>query len=71
MPSMNNRRRGCGVATRDKMLYVVGGFDGSRTMDSVERFDPIRNAWETIPFMNSRRLITKLKILLKMHARFE
>jgi len=55
MPSMINRRSSSGVAALDRMLYVVAGNDGSLCMCSAERFDPLRNAWETVPSMHSRR----------------
>ena len=61
MSSMINRRSSCGVAALDRMLYVVGGNDGSLCMCSAERFDPLRNAWEAVPSMHSRRsVVSKL-----------
>lgn len=55
MPPMINRRSSCGIASLDKMLYVVGGNDGSLCMNTVERFDPTRNTWEVVSSMHSRR----------------
>lgn len=39
MPPMKFSRSGAGVAVLNQYIYVCGGFDGSRQLASVERFD--------------------------------
>ena len=39
MPPMKYSRSGAGVAVLNQFIYVCGGFDGSRQLASVERFD--------------------------------
>lgn len=55
MPPMTNRRSSAGVATLDGKIYAVGGNDGSLCMNTVERFDPTKNAWESVAPMHTRR----------------
>ena len=39
----------------DGLLYVIGGYDGSFTLSSGERYDPARNAWSPIASMGTAR----------------
>lgn len=34
-----------GVAVIHDQLYAIGGYDGSRWLNSVERYDPLRDQW--------------------------
>jgi len=34
-------------------IYIVGGFDGSSPLSSIERYDPISNTWTTVANMDS------------------
>lgn len=43
------------LSSPHRLLYAVGGFDGNHRLDSVERYDPERDRWETIASMNQRR----------------
>jgi hypothetical protein len=36
-------------------LYVVGGFDGTTHLASVECYDPVANEWRTLPSMRTAR----------------
>ena len=37
-----------GVALVDDYIFAVGGFDRSRRLDTVERFDPRANRWQFV-----------------------
>lgn len=34
------------MAALDHYIYVIGGYDGVRQLNSVERYDPDKNVWE-------------------------
>ena len=38
-----------GVATHDGLLYVVGGSDGTTTLNSAEVYNPTTNTWSMLP----------------------
>merc|ERR1712100_315392 len=48
-------RRDAGCAAIAGRLYVCGGFDGQDRLSSLERFDPMRECWESLPDMSTRR----------------
>ncbi|XP_028156357.1 kelch-like protein 3 isoform X2 [Ostrinia furnacalis] len=54
---MSTRRSSVGVAVLDGRLYAVGGYDGAsrQCLQTVERYDPARDAWEPCPEMSARR----------------
>lgn len=52
---MNGRRLQFGVAVIDNKLYVVGGRDGLKTSNMVESYNPVNNAWSTMPPMSTHR----------------
>ena len=56
MVAMNCRRSGAGVSVVNGKLYVVGGFDGSTYLKSVEWLDSDAGQWRTATNMNYRRL---------------
>lgn len=69
MPSMKYSRSGAGVAVLNQYIYVVGGFDGSVQMASVERFDTDRQTWETVmPMKTSRSALSVNVIDGKLYA---
>jgi len=41
------------VLTFNGLLYVIGGFDGSTNLDSVEIYDKNNNTWTMEPFPTS------------------
>lgn len=42
---MNIGRSTCQAAVLDNTIYVIGGFDGSKTTTSVECYDPSTDTW--------------------------
>lgn len=52
---MNGRRLQFGVAVIDNKLYVVGGRDGLKTLNTVECFDPKKKSWSMMPPMSTHR----------------
>lgn len=53
----------CGSAVIGTKLYVVGGYDGERAMDSVEVFDCVENAWRSLPPISQRRCSCSCSVL--------
>lgn len=53
--NMLSRRSSAGVAVLEGMLYVAGGNDGTSCLNSVERYNPKANTWESVAPMNIRR----------------
>jgi hypothetical protein len=51
MPPMKYSRSGAGVAVLNQFIYVCGGFDGSRQLGSVERFDTGETKASSIKFL--------------------
>ncbi|VEL29707.1 unnamed protein product [Protopolystoma xenopodis] len=37
------------------LLYAVGGYDGDRRLDSVERYDPEIDQWTCVASLNTAR----------------
>lgn len=52
---MKTKRIGVGVASLNRLLYAVGGYDGSNRLRSAECYDPEVNEWSPIPPMNTTR----------------
>lgn len=52
---MLTRRIGVGVAVLNRLLYAVGGFDGTNRLNSAECYYPERNEWRMIAPMNTIR----------------
>ena len=53
--NMNGRRLQFGVAVIDDKLYVVGGRDGLKTLNTVECYDPKKKTWTLMPAMTTHR----------------
>lgn len=53
--NMNGRRLQFGVAVLEGRLYVVGGRDGLKTLNTVECYDPKRKTWSSMPPMSTHR----------------
>ena len=47
--SMTTARSELGLAMLDGQVYAVGGWQGSRRLDSVERYKPESNTWQQLP----------------------
>lgn len=52
---MLTRRIGVGVAVLNRLLYAVGGFDGTNRLSSAECYYPERDEWRMVTPMNSIR----------------
>jgi len=55
LPGMPTPRTYCTAAASRGKIYVVGGFDGSRHLDSCECFDVVSGRWERLPPMSAPR----------------
>lgn len=63
---MNGRRLQFGVAVIDDKLFVIGGRDGLKTLNTVECYNPKTKAWTVLPPMSTHRHgLGKKKILFK------
>ena len=61
--TMGSARSVGGSASIDNKLYVVGGFDGERAMDSAEVFDCTINTWSLLPPLLQRRCSCSCAVL--------
>lgn len=52
---MAKKRLGVGVAVVNRMLYAMGGYDGSMRLNSAECYHPENNAWTPISSMHVAR----------------
>ena len=52
---MHTKRLGVGVAVVNRLLYVVGGYDGTERLGSGECYHPENNAWTMIAPMTTQR----------------
>ena len=52
---MMTRRLGVAVAVLNGYLYAIGGSDGQSPLNTVERYDPRKNAWTAMSPMSTRR----------------
>lgn len=53
--AMLTRRIGVGVAVINRLLYAVGGFDGTHRLSSAECYNPDRDEWRSVASMNTVR----------------
>ena len=49
---MNARRLQFGVAVVEGKLFVVGGRDGLKTLNTVESYDPVTRMWSSTSLVN-------------------
>ena len=52
---MQSKRCRLGVTSFNGKLYICGGYDGSKFLNTVEVYDPVANTWTYAAPMNSRR----------------
>jgi len=52
---MNGRRLQFGISVIDGLLFVVGGRDGLKTLNTVECFDPKKKQWTMMTSMGTHR----------------
>ena len=43
------------LAVLNGYLYAIGGTDGQRGLNTVERYDPRKNSWTVMASMSTRR----------------
>lgn len=55
MGSMNGHRLQFGVAVIGNKLYIVGGRDGLKTLNTVDCFNPVDKIWMVMPPMSMHR----------------
>ncbi|XP_055947523.1 kelch-like protein 17 isoform X1 [Argiope bruennichi] len=53
--STSHRRSRAGVAGVGRLVYAVGGYDGSKDLSSVECYNPLTNKWSPVPPMGTKR----------------
>lgn len=51
------------VISQLQYIYVVGGFDGTRQLSSVERFDTDNKVWETVTPMKTSRSALSVNVI--------
>lgn len=74
IPSMSKPKEAVGVSSLGNYLYVVGGFDGNKYLNDVERYDPNKNEWKRVQCLNMLRAGTSLihvknEVLNKEHCK--
>lgn len=52
---MHSKRLGVGVAVVNRLLYVIGGFDGKERLSSIECYHPENNEWSLVAKMHVGR----------------
>ena len=53
---MGQKREDAAVAVHNGKIFVTGGFDGHRRLDSAEMFDTFTNQWAPLPNMSHARM---------------
>lgn len=78
---MNGRRLQFGVAVIDDKLFVIGGRDGLKTLNTVECYNPKTKTWTVLPPMSTHRhglgkisfllilFIKNILLIVKMYAK--
>lgn len=52
-----------GVAALNQYIYVVGGYDGQRQLNTVERYDTERDSWDFVSSIRVARSALSLTVL--------
>jgi hypothetical protein len=52
-----------GVAALNQYIYVVGGYDGQRQLDTVERYDTEKDSWDSVSSIRTARSALSLTVL--------
>lgn len=60
---MKCSRSGAGVANLGQYIYVVGGYDGTRQLKFVERYDTERDVWEHVSSVTIGRSALSVTVL--------
>ncbi|KAK3267119.1 hypothetical protein CYMTET_24306 [Cymbomonas tetramitiformis] len=53
--SMGTQRSGCAAVVHGQHIYAIGGHDGSRYLQTVERMDTSTGRWEAVSSMGTQR----------------
>ncbi|MEE4247659.1 MAG: kelch repeat-containing protein, partial [Kangiellaceae bacterium] len=54
--SLNCRRCAFSSAVTNNFIYVFGGYDGSKYLDNIERYNVAYDKWEVLPCVLHRPL---------------
>lgn len=54
---------GAGVASLGQFIYVVGGYDGTRQLSSVERYDTEHDTWDNVCSVSIARSALSVTVL--------
>lgn len=60
---IKSSRSGAGVASLGQYIYVVGGYDGTRQLNTVERYDTERDVWELVSSFSIARSALSVTVL--------
>jgi kelch-like protein 19 len=60
---MNNSCYFTGVAALNQYIYVVGGYDGSRQLNTVERYDTEKDSWDSVASIRIARSALSVTVL--------
>lgn len=60
---MQSNRSGAGVASLGQYIYVVGGYDGTGQLKSVERYDTEHDLWEYVSSVSIARSALSVTVL--------
>jgi kelch-like protein 19 len=52
-----------GVAALNQYIYVVGGYDGHRQLNTVERYDTEKDCWDSVASIRTVRSALSLTVL--------
>ncbi|XP_018319698.1 kelch-like protein 18 [Agrilus planipennis] len=52
---MHTKRLAVGVAVVNRLLYAIGGYDGSKRLNTVECYHPENNEWTVVTSMHTYR----------------
>ena len=55
LESMTSRRVGAGAVTVNRLLFILGGFDGANRLKTVECYYPELNEWRFVAPMHTAR----------------
>ncbi|XP_054712962.1 kelch-like protein 17 [Uloborus diversus] len=53
--STSHRRSRAGVAAVGRLVYAVGGYDGTKDLSSAESYNPLTNKWTSVQPMGTKR----------------
>ena len=52
---MSKPKEAVGISALGSYLYIAGGYDGSRYLNDVEKYDPVKNEWTKVQLLNFAR----------------